>query len=307
MIGISYIAYEIADRKVSNLDRADELDASEDFIRDKIGMINTARKPEDWETSDLGVAAAEKAIRGADIDPVDIDCLIVVTQNPDGNGLPHTSAIVHKKLRLSENCAAFDISLGCSGYVYALSIISSFMTANELNCGLLITADPYSKIVNEHDRNTAMLFGDAASATIMTQGPIWRLGNFDFGTKGELHDALEIDDSGKLFMNGRAIFNFSATGVPKSIQRCLERNATTVDEIDLFVLHQGSKFIVDTIGRRINAAEKTPFLAAEYGNAVSSSIPIILADIDGTSQRRIVISGFGVGLSWGTALLEWND
>jgi len=112
-----------------------------------------------------------------------IDALIVVTQNPDVN-LPHTSAIVHGKLSLPAKCACFDVSLGCSGYVYGLSIISSFLRENSLRTGLLFTSDPYSKIIDRNDKNTALLFGDAASVTLIGDDPIYTMGSFTFGTIG---------------------------------------------------------------------------------------------------------------------------
>ena len=118
-----------------------------------------------------------------------IDCLVVVTQNPDGDGLPHTSAIVHAKLNLKTSCAVFDISLGCSGYVYSLSIIKSFMESNSLKNGLLFTCDPYSKIIDINDKNTSMLFGDAATVTMMNTKPKLLLDKFIFATSG-------IEDSG---------------------------------------------------------------------------------------------------------------
>jgi 3-oxoacyl-[acyl-carrier-protein] synthase-3 len=119
-----------------------------------------------------------------------------------------------------------------------------------------------------------------------------------------LQNALEVTADRKLYMNGRAVFNFCALGVPKSIQRSLEKNNLTLDEIDFLALHQGSKFIVDTIGRRLGVAEKTPFLAADYGNTVSSSIPIILAEKAPKTAKYILISGFGVGLSCATTVLQ---
>lgn len=307
MIGIGPIACEIPDHRISNLERAGQFAASESFLREKVGVLEVTRKSAEQETSDLCVGAARRLFNLGAVEREDIECVVVVTQNPDGHGLPHTAAIVQSKLGLPERCATFDISLGCSGYVAGLSVVSAFMTTNSMRRGLLFTADPYSKVIDDSDRDTALLFGDAATATLMSDKPIWRLGQFDFGTRGDLHDALMVNGGGKLSMKGRTVFTFSATSVPPSISRTLERNRLALADIDRIILHQGSKFIVDTIGHRIAASEKTRFYAADYGNTVSSSIPIILAQDLSDADHRVLISGFGVGLSWATTILERDE
>jgi 3-oxoacyl-[acyl-carrier-protein] synthase-3 len=178
------------------------------------------------------------------------------------------------------------------------------MEANAIEKGLLVTADPYSKVIDEADRNTALLFGDAAAATLLSRNPTFVAGPFDFGTRGEDSDALHVDPSRKLRMNGRAVFNFSAQEVPRSIARTLEARKLTIQDVDLIILHQGSRFIVETIARRLGVGNKAPFYSGEFGNTVSSSIPIGLATLPVASMKRILVSGFGVGLSWATTILE---
>jgi 3-oxoacyl-[acyl-carrier-protein] synthase-3 len=134
--------------------------------------------------------------------------------------------------------------------------------------------------------------------------PVWRIGRFDFGTQGKLHAALHVDDGGKLVMNGRDVFTFSAGAVPQSIARVLALNGIALTDVDRVLLHQGSKFIVDTIAKRIGAAEKTEFCASAYGNTVSSSIPILLAETVRPTDRRVLLCGFGVGLTWASTVLE---
>ena len=162
-LGIAAVAAYIPEDYLDNLERAPALDAGEDLLRDKIGVLKVSRKRADEETSDLAVKAVRRLFEQGAARPEEVDCLVVVTQNPDGYGLPHTSARVHGKLGLPTSCAVFDLSLGCSGYVYGLSVITALMQAQGLRCGLLVTADPYSKIINPHDRNTSLLFGDAAA------------------------------------------------------------------------------------------------------------------------------------------------
>ena len=301
MVGIGAISVHIPDDRISNVDRLATFNVTADFMQGKVGMLELARKGSGEETSDLCVAAARRMFDTHAVDAGAIDCCVVVTQNPDDFGLPHTAAIVHGKLGLPVQCATFDVSLGCSGYVHALSILSAYMEANCLRRGLLLTADPYSKVIDPADRDTAMLFGDAATATLLTDEPTFAIGRFDIGTDGTQSGALRVTPERKLHMNGRAVFEFSATQVPGSIQRALERNRTTLDEVDLVLLHQGSRYIVDTVAGRLRV--KAPFLAADYGNTVSSSIPIMLARDVRPEHRRIVISGFGVGLCWATTVL----
>ena len=303
MIGIGAIAVHLPDHRISNRDRLATFNVTADFMHGKVGMLELARKGSGEETSDLCVAAARRLFDAHAVDASAIDCCVVVTQNPDDFGLPHTAAIVHGKLGLPAHCATFDVSLGCSGYVHALSIVSAYMEANCLRRGLLLTADPYSKVIDPADRDTAMLFGDAATATLLTDEPTFAIGRFDIGTDGTQSGALKVTPERKLHMNGRAVFTFCATQVPGSIQRALERNGTTLGEVDVVLLHQGSRYIVDTVAGRLGVCKKAPFLAADYGNTVSSSIPIMLARDVRPEHRRIVISGFGVGLCWATTVL----
>lgn len=309
VIGIAQIGVYIPEHHLSNYDRQEDFGIDAQFIETKLGVKQVTRKGEDEETSDMCVAAFRDLCTKVAVDPAAVDCLVVCTQNPDGHGIPHTSAVVHAKLEMGADCAAFDISLGCSGYVYALSVVQAFMAQNGMQTGLLFTADPYSKILDPDDRNTVLLFGDAATVTLLTAEPQYVATRFAFGTMGNEGEALQ-NDSGQLYMNGRAVFSFSATRVPAQIRRLLEQADLAPDDIDLYLLHQGSKYIVDTITKRLKLpAEKVPLNFVDHGNTVSSSIPLLLhehlvAQPEIEQPRQIILSGFGVGLSWATALLQ---
>jgi 3-oxoacyl-[acyl-carrier-protein] synthase III len=304
MIGIEAIGTYIPSARIDNRERMSQFEVDEIFLKEKTGMVRLAVKAEEEETSDLCCRAFADLQQKTSLKPDEVECVVVCTQNPDGKGLPHTSAIVHGKLGLSECCAAFDISLGCSGFVYGLSVIQSFMQANGFRKGILLTADPYSKVVDNQDKNTSLLFGDGASATLISNNPVWRTGKFLFGSNGQEADAIKVDPaSGKLSMNGRAVFTFSATVVPKNISEMLAGNRLAADDIDCFLLHQGSRYIVDTLRKKLNVAEeKVPFMASDYGNTVSSSIPLMLEGIS-AKKKQVVIAGFGVGLSWASTVL----
>ncbi|MEP2448773.1 MAG: ketoacyl-ACP synthase III [Balneola sp.] len=304
-IGIEKIASYIPEKKISNFDRKDEFDIDDIFIKDKIGIQSVSRKDSDQETSDLCVKAYENLVSNYDLNSEEIEVMIVVTQNPDFN-LPHTAAVVHKKLGFHENIASFDISLGCSGFVYGLSVIESFMKSNGMKKGLLFTADPYSKVINPDDKNTSLLFGDAAAVTLISENPILESGKFTFGTIGNGYEELICTED--LYMNGRSIFNFAARYVPVDVDSVLEKNNLTKNDIDTYVFHQGSKYICDTLIRRMKLdEEKVPFDATNYGNTVSSSIPIILEKFINNQfelKKNTLICGFGVGLSWASTILK---
>lgn len=304
MIGIESIGVYIPEKRIDNLQRMEEFAVDEDFLKKKTGMLRLAIKDTEEETSDLCIAAFNNLQNKVFVNLEEIDCIVVCTQNPDGHGLPHTSAIVHGKLELPVSCAAFDISLGCSGFVYGLSIIQGFMAANGFRKGLLFTADPYSKIINYLDKNTSLLFGDAATVSYISDTPLWETGKFLFGSQGAESEAIKVQsDSGKLDMNGRGVFSFTATVIPDHIRKMLKINNITIDDIDAFALHQGSYFVVETLQKRLGIEPvKVPFVASDYGNTVSSSIPLVLNKLTG-DEKKIVIAGFGVGLSWASTIL----
>ena len=307
MIGISAIGSYVPAARESNYEKKALFGIDDAFIADKLGVEQVSRKAPDEDTSDLCVKAFHDLEARLARRLESADCLVVCTQNPDGSGLPHTSAIVQAKLGLPERCACFDVSLGCSGYVYGLSIVTSFMQANGFARGLLFTADPYSKIIDPQDKNTVLLFGDAATVTLLEaadRAGMWRAGPFRFGTCGKDGDALE-NRNGVLHMNGRAVFNFSATAVPPQIRALLGDLQLQVADVDRFLLHQGSKFIVDQLIKRLELPrDKVPLNLAGQGNTVSSSVPLLLQGcIDDPALQRIVLSGFGVGLSWASCLL----
>lgn len=304
MPGIVDIATHVPPGRLSNLDpqrlAAFEMDAS--FVRDKLGVLSCARMEEGEGTTDLAVSALSALMGRNGLLAEDIQALVVVTQNPDRN-IPHTSAAVHGRLGLSAACAAFDVGLGCSGYVYGLSVLHSFLLANGLQRGVLITADPYSKIVHPDDKATATLFGDAATATLIGPSPVYELGPFAFGTWGQSGAALQCDD-GVLHMNGREVFNFAATRVVAQVQSLLARATLEADAVDAFLFHQGSRYIVDTLRQRLKLPEdKVRLGLQEVGNLVSSSIPAMLEkELARPDVRSLLLSGFGVGLSWASCV-----
>lgn len=305
MIGIKKIASYVPHERIDNVAQAEKFDRDAEFVRVKLGTETLAIKADDEESSDLAVKAVQNLIRttpGFELEK--IQAVIVVTQNGDGEGLPHTAAIVQDKLGLPKTIAAFDIGLGCSGYVYGLYAAQGFMLATGMKNALLITADPYSKIINMDDRVTSMLFGDAATVTWLGENPQWRLGACDFGTDGSGAEYL-VTKNGHFYMNGRQVFNFASQKIVPHIQGVLDKEQMQLDQVDSFLLHQGSAAIVDAITKRLGVEEHQVIKdMMGVGNTVSSSIPLLLEHYAFNSNwNNLVMSGFGVGLSWASAIL----
>jgi len=213
---------------------------------------------------------------------------------------------VHAKLSFENDCAAFDISLGCSGYVYSLLVMKSFMEANDLKHGILFTCDPYSPILDPDDKSTELLFGDAATATLLCENPVLEIGKGVFGTAGEFHKALIKRKNERLHMDGRLIFNFVMRHVPANVSKCLQANDLSINDIDMFLFHQASKYVIDNLAKRMRInPKKLPFEIQDYGNTVSSSIPIILKKYSDDNQAEVfLLTGFGVGLSVASLILR---
>ncbi|EAH8848254.1 ketoacyl-ACP synthase III [Campylobacter lari] len=302
MLGICDIGTYICSNKISNFERKKDFDINDEFIREKIGFQSLSKSSDEEKTSTLCLKAFEKIQHKIDLSS--IDCLVLISQNPDVK-IPHTSAILHNKLNLSKNCACFDVGLGCSGYVYGLSIILSFMQSNNLKHGLLFTCDPYRKIIDNNDKNTSLLFGDGASVSYISKDYKYKIKSFKFGTDGSKYTNI-LCEKDVLFMNGRGVFEFSATTIPNHIINFLQEEQIDLQNIDRFIFHQGSKYIVDTIRQRLKLdKDKVPFGANFYGNTVSSSIPILLEnEFRKKCYNTILISGFGTGLSWASAILQ---
>lgn len=289
------------------MERGASFDYGTDFLLGKLGTLEQAVKAPDQQASDLCVLAAE-AMAQECISMADIGALVVCTQTPDHHGIPHTSAVVHGLLGLPDACACFDISLGCSGYVYGLSVVMAFMQAHGISRALFFTSDPYSAIVDPADQATGLLFGDAATVTLLESGGSgWVLKDILFGTNGAGGSAIHNRD-GQLHMNGREVFNFALTKVPGQLRSLLERSGLSWDDVDLLALHQGSAYIVEKIRERLKLpTAKAPVFLDGFGNTVSSAIPLLLEQHLSQKPGRVVISGFGVGLSYASALLEWNE
>ena len=274
----------------------------------------------DETTLDMAYEAASKALEGLEETP---DTLIVCTQTPDYL-LPHCSAMLQDRLGLDRSTKCFDLSLGCSGYGYGLATGYSYLKAGISKQVLLVTVDNYSKIINLENKKAFLLFSDGASATVLDtpdNDPI-----FHFGTDGSRNKAVICENSGisvvtdeaakqpiqkpSFEMDGYGVFLFTLGTIPTEILKLVEEANLTLDDIDFFIFHQASRYVLESIGKKLNLPEEKLIIdLEEVGNTTSSSIPIALkrAEESGKLKRgnKILTFGFGIGLSWSGVIFNY--
>lgn len=304
-----------------------------DFIRDKVGLHQRyILGPEETGVS-LSVQACESLLARVPHLRDRIGTVVCVTQTPDQR-MPHNAGRIAARLGMPASTASFDVALGCSGYVYGIAILEGFLRATGQEFGLLVTCDPYSRLIAAEDRDTNAVFGDAATVTLVSAAETGRgqILATDFGSDNAQGCGLEIEAGGaaapfvaiaagetasydrdqlRLKMYGRSVFNFVLRNVPGSLAGVLDRAGISLDEIDDFVLHQGSAYMLKGLAKQARIPwEKVIVNMDRYGNTVSSSIPLCLAELDSNGKsldgRRILISGFGVGFSWGSAVIAFS-
>jgi 3-oxoacyl-[acyl-carrier-protein] synthase-3 len=277
------------------------------FVAERIGALELRRAAPIETAVSLAAAACRDAVRNTNLSLKDVGLVLFVTQNPDHGGLPHNSAMLQAELDLPNSAVCLDIGLGCSGFAYGLAVASSMMKTLGLQTALLVTSDQYGRHLRADDSNTQMLFSDGACATMLsTREGALEIKACRLGTDGRSHDALIRDDDNVIRMNGRAVFGFSRKVIPNEIRAFVEELGVALETFDALLLHQGSRAIVEEIRKELNLDQnKVPVEIEGYGNLVSSSLPMLLKPrLENRSLSRIILAGFGVGLSWGAVYLE---
>lgn len=301
-------------------------------ILDKTGIAvrHIASKTEC--ASDFALKAAEKILK--QLDKSKIDYLIYCTQSPD-YFLPTSACIMQHKLELPTNCGAIDINLGCSGYVYGLGMAQALIQSGQASNILFLTGDTYTKYINPNDNSVRTLFGDAGTATLITDNDgICELNNrFVYGTDGKGWNNLIVTNGGarnpydanspeitdavgntrsdnNLYMNGPEIFAFTSKAVPKLVKETLEKNKLLDSDIDLYVFHQANSFMLKHLQRMLKIPAEKFFIDMEdCGNTVSSTIPIALHKANSSGKIKkgmtVMLVGFGVGYSWGATIINF--
>jgi 3-oxoacyl-[acyl-carrier-protein] synthase-3 len=325
---IRAIDYHLPEHTLTNEELAQAFpDWTLDKITAKTGIVQRHLAAPEECASDLAVAAAQKLFDSGICRAKDIDFLLFCTQSPD-YFLPTTACILQDRLGLPTTAGALDFNLGCSGFIYGLSLAKGLIETGQATRVLLLTAETYSKVLHPLDRSVRALFGDGAAATLIEQvgeappGDLPWIGPFVFGTDGKGKDnfilpsggmrrlaALRSPSPDHLVMNGPEIFTFTLRAVPQAVHALLARTGRTVDDVDLFVFHQANRYMLDHLRTKLKIPpEKFVFALTHCGNTVSSTIPIALKEAidDGVLApgRLVMLVGFGVGYSWGATLIR---
>lgn len=328
---IKAISYYLPNNKVENtLIEKKFPEWSIDKISDKTG-INSRHISSKNETSvDMAIQASKKLFIEHQIDKKTIDFIILCTQSPD-YFIPTSACIIQEKLGIPTSAGAFDFNLGCSGFVYGLSIAKGLIASQQAQNILLITSETYSKFIHPRDKRNITIFGDAAAATLISTTGFGEILNFDFGTDGKGAENLIVKNGGmrnpkksatitidefdnvnsddNLYMNGAEIFNFTLEMVPQLIHNVLEKNCVKQNQIDLFIFHQANKFMLESLRKKIKInSENFYYYLENCGNTVSSTIPIALYNALTESKikpnSKLLLAGFGVGYSWAGTIIE---
>lgn len=316
---IAGIGICVPENIITNDDLAKIVDTNDEWIRSRTGICERRISTEDG-TSALAAKAAKKALEAAGVSPEEIDIMILGTSSPDYN-YPSGACEVQAAIG-AVNAVAFDISAACAGFIFAMEIVQGFFQAGIYKTALIIGSETLSKVTDWSDRGTCVLFGDGAGAAVLkadekgiidmmmgsdgTKGPVLAcqsrtLGNFLTGTKPEI---------GFMTMDGQEVFRFAVKKVPESVEILLKKTGIPKEEIKYYVLHQANERIIEAAAKRLKEPmDKFPMSISRYGNTSTASIPLLLNEMveHGMLEPgdKIVMSGFGAGMTWGAVLLEW--
>lgn len=332
MAYIKGISYYLPEKVVTNEELIKEFpEWSVDKVAKKVGVYSRHIAGENETAGDMAEKAALKLFDEYKISPSEIDFVLLCTQSPD-YFLPSTACILQNRLGIPTSAGALDYNLGCSGCVYGMAMAKGLIAGGIAKNVLLLTAETYNKYLHPSDKSNRSIFGDGAAACLISTEGMAEIGDFSLGTDGSGAEKLivrtgaaryskptgknEVDDEGHtrfddyLYMDGGGIFNFTLDAVPAMMKDILAKNSLTNDGVDYYVFHQANKFMLNTI-RKVCVLPKDKFYVnlEETGNTVSSTVLIAMKQcLDaGTIHKgmKVMVSGFGVGLSWGGTILQF--
>ena len=332
MAFIKAISYYLPEKVVTNEELVKEFpEWSVDKVAQKVGVDSRHLASENETAGDMAEKAARKLFKEYSISPESIDFLMLCTQSPD-YFLPSTACVLQNRLGIPTASGAFDYNLGCSGCIYGMAIAKGLIATGVARNILLLTAETYNKYLHPSDKSNRSIFGDGAAACLISTEGFAEIGEFSLGTDGSGADNLIVktgaarhskptgmsieDDEGHiwyddyLYMNGGAIFNFTLDAVPLMMKDILTKNKLNKEEVDYYVFHQANKFMLNTI-RKVCTLPKDKFYVdlTATGNTVSSTVLIGLKECINngtiTEGMNVMVSGFGVGLSWGGTILKF--
>ncbi|HUZ99348.1 MAG TPA: beta-ketoacyl-ACP synthase III [Gaiellaceae bacterium] len=317
-ISITGLGCKVPDRVVTNEELSHYVDTSNEWIMERTGIRERRIAAKEEALSDLALPAARDALAQAGLTGADIDLIIVATVTPD-MAFPSTAAIIADALG-AKDAAAYDLSAGCTGFMYALAQAYGMLAGGLAQRALVIGGDVLSKILDWTDRSTLVLFGDGAGAAVLQSAARQGFLGFELGADGAGGKSLWLPGSGSRFfedperfvkMNGREVFKFATRILVQSAEDILAKCEMSIDDVDLYIPHQANVRIIEHATRKLGVpSEKVVINVDRFGNTSSGSIPLALADAlaDGRLQpgQLVLMTGMGAGLTWGSALLRWT-
>jgi len=319
-ISITGLGCSVPDRVVTNADLSKLVDTSDEWIMTRTGIRERRlAEPGTLSMSELALPAAQQALAQAGVDPKEIDVLIVATVTPD-MAFPATAAILADKLGMPD-AGAYDLSAGCTGFMYAIAQAYGMIGAGLARKALVIGGDVLSSILDWTDRSTLVLFGDGAGAVVLEHVQEGGFLGFELGADGAGGMHLWLPGSGSrkfddperfVKMNGREVFKFATRILVESANKLLRECGLTVEDVDVYVPHQANVRIIDHAAHKLGfPKEKVVVNVDRYGNTSSGSIPLALADADADGRLEpgslVLMTGMGAGLTWGSSLMEWTN
>ena len=321
--GIAGWGMAVPERRVTNEELSRRVDTSDAWIVERTGIRERRVAGPGETTASLAIEAGGAAIKRADMSPSDIGCCIVATCTPE-QPMPPTSSFVQEGLGL--RCGAFDIDAACSGFVYAMVAGASMVATGACGPVLVIGAETLTRVVDPLDRSTVILFGDGAGAVVLTPSDGPGLLAWDLGCDGSLTGLLGIPAGGSrmpssaeniaagdhwLKMDGREVFRRAVRVIVDSARLTLDQAAVTADDIALFIPHQANSRIIDSAATKLGIAPERTFVNIDrYGNTSAASVPIALAEAAEAGRLNpgdlVLLSGFGAGMSWASAIVRWS-
>jgi 3-oxoacyl-[acyl-carrier-protein] synthase-3 len=324
-VRIAGVGHFVPERVITNADLERMLDTSDDWITTRTGMKERHAARLDEPTSDLALAASRNALAQAGLEPADLNCIIVATVTPD-YAFPATACVLGSKLGIP-GIAAFDMEIGCSGFIYGLTVASSLVRTGVFKRVLLVGAEELTRLVNYDDRSTAILFGDGAGAVVLEATEVDSYLGAELGADGSRPEDLYLPFSGTaqppptaedvaakrntIQMNGREVFRFAVTKMIEATNVALERAGVTADDVTWLIPHQANQRIIDAAAKYLNMpSDRVVVNIDRYGNTSAASIPMALSEAVAAGKLKdgdvILFVGFGAGLSWGAVAWRWS-
>jgi len=317
-VSITGLGCKVPDRVVTNEDLTQYVDTTDQWIRERTGIRERRMASEEEALSDLALPACRDALAQAGVEGKDVDLLIVATVTPD-MAFPSTGAILADQLG-AVDAAAYDLSAGCTGFMYALAQAYGMLAAGLAKRALVVGGDVLSRILDWTDRSTLVLFGDGVGAVVLEAVPERGFLGFELGADGGGGESLWLPGSGsRIFdeserfvkMNGREVYKFATRILVQSAEDVLSRCGVTIGDVDVYVPHQANIRIIDHATKKLGVpSERVVINVDRYGNTSSGSIPLALADAAQDGRLRpgklVLMTGMGAGLTWGSALIRWT-